>query len=124
MENFPRFDGRHFTAADPFGRAWHAEFRWMQTGISIRHAYTVDLKYALHSASERLEKVIALPHPALLALTRKHGVPLTDPFCLRIGNAHLETMITTWQDMDKTLITLSAPEMEQALEAASAYSSR
>ena len=30
---------------DPFGRHWQVEFRWLQTGISIRHADTVDVKF-------------------------------------------------------------------------------
>src|SRR5690606_21714904 len=33
---------RSFQAGpDPFGRMWNVEFRWLQTGISIRHADTV-----------------------------------------------------------------------------------
>ena len=30
---------------DPFGRMWKVQFRWLQTGISIRHADTVDVKF-------------------------------------------------------------------------------
>jgi hypothetical protein len=30
---------------DPFGRTWKVQFRWLQTGISIRHADTVDVKF-------------------------------------------------------------------------------
>jgi hypothetical protein len=39
-------NSRRFEAGpDPFGRTWQVEFRWLQTGISIRHADTVDVKF-------------------------------------------------------------------------------
>lgn len=112
-ESFPRFQGRHFQATDPFSRAWQVEFRWLQTGISIRHADTVDVKFQLHSGDEVQEKVIALPHPMLLALSKSSGVPLTDPWCMRLATAHLQIMIRTWEDMDKTLVTLSLADLER-----------
>jgi hypothetical protein len=71
MENFRRFE----VGPDPFDRNWIVEFRWLQTGISIRHADTVDVKFQLISGEEVQEKVIALPHPDLLALSRKLGRP-------------------------------------------------
>jgi hypothetical protein len=49
---------------DPFGRMWKVQFRWLQTGISIRHADTVDVNFWISTdGSEPEEKVIALPHP-------------------------------------------------------------
>jgi hypothetical protein len=36
----------------PFGRTWHVEFRWLQTGISIRPADTVDVKFEVSSVDE------------------------------------------------------------------------
>ncbi|MBY0374863.1 MAG: hypothetical protein K2Q23_12770 [Bryobacteraceae bacterium] len=116
---FPKFDHRFFEAADPFGRVWQVEFRWQQTGISIRHADTVDVKYSLfhddhHGVKEELEKVIALPHPHLLALAKRAERPLTDAWCLRLANAHLQQMIETWEDMDKVLVTLTAQELDRA----------
>ncbi|MBV9764030.1 MAG: hypothetical protein JOZ48_04215 [Acidobacteriaceae bacterium] len=97
---------------DPFGRTWKVEFRWLQTGISIRHADTVDVKFLVTpegGVSE--EKVIALPHPALLALSREHGRKLTDPLCMRIAAAHLKHMVETSEDMDKTLVTVTPEEL-------------
>ena len=41
VENFRRFQA----GPDPFGRTWEVEYRWLQTGISIRHADTVDVKF-------------------------------------------------------------------------------
>jgi hypothetical protein len=97
---------------DPFGRMWKVQFRWLQTGISIRHADTVDVKFAVSSdgiAPE--EKIVALPHPALLDLVKKTGRKLTDPLCMRLAAAHLKHMIETSEDMEKTLVTVSAAEL-------------
>ena len=116
-EQFPHFNTRHFKATDPFHRLWHVEFRWLQTGISIRHADTVDVKFELHSGDERQEKVIALPHPLLLELAKSSSMRLTDPWCMRLASAHLSIMVRTWEDMDKTLVTLSLPDLERAQNA-------
>jgi hypothetical protein len=97
---------------DPFGRMWKVQFRWLQTGISIRHADTVDVKFFVTpegGAAE--EKVIALPHPALLNLCARNGHKLTDPLCRRLAAAHLKHMIETSEDMDKTLVTVSEQEL-------------
>ncbi len=97
---------------DPFGHMWKVQFRWLQTGISIRHADTVDVKFFVtpdNGATE--EKVIALPHPELLRLTVQRGRKLTDPLCMRLAAAHLKHMIETSEDMDKTLVTVSGEEL-------------
>jgi hypothetical protein len=91
---------------DPFGRMWKVQFRWLQTGISIRHADTVDVKFWVFAdGGEPEEKVIALPQPALLNLT-DNGRNLSDPLCMRIAAAHLKNMIETSEDFDKTLVTV------------------
>ena len=97
---------------DLFGHMWKVQFRWLQTGISIRHADTVDVKFFItpdNGSTE--ERVIALPHPPLLAASRETGRPLTDPLCRRIAAAHLKHMIETSEDMDKTLVTLTPEEI-------------
>jgi hypothetical protein len=97
---------------DPFGRMWKVQFRWLQTGISIRHADTVDVKFWITSAGNTPdEKVIALPHPALLELSRESGRKLTDSMCMRLAALHLKHMIETSEDMDKTLVTVSPQEL-------------
>ncbi len=98
---------------DPFGRTWKVQFRWLQTGISIRHADTVDVKFFVTPQDGPTEeKVIALPHPALLSLTASKGRKLSDPYCMRLAAAHLKYMIETSEDMDKTLVTVSPEELE------------
>jgi len=97
---------------DPFGRMWTVQFRWLQTGITIRHADTVDVKFFVTpDGGDTEEKVIALQHPDLLDLCRERGRQLSDPFCMRIAAAHLRHMIETSEDMDKTLVAVSRPEL-------------
>jgi hypothetical protein len=111
MENF-----RRFTAGpDPFGRTWEVEFRWLQTGISIRHADTVDVKFILWTeGEEKQERVVAMPHPDLLALSAKAGRSLTDPWCLKLAARHLKHTIESGEDLEKTLITVSPADLESA----------
>ena len=97
---------------DPFGRMWRVQFRWLQTGISIRHADTVDVKFFVTpEGGEPEEKIIALPHAALLEITREKGQKLSDPLCLRLAAAHLKHMIETSEDMDKVLVTVSRGDL-------------
>jgi hypothetical protein len=105
---------RQFEAGpDPFGRKWQIEFRWLQTGISIRHADTVDVKFEVSTVDEpKQERVIALRHPDLLALSKKTGHPLTDPWCLKLAALHLKHMIETGEDLEKTLVTVPRSELE------------
>lgn len=114
-------NNRRFQAGpDPFGRIWEVEFRWLQTGISIRHADTVDVKFIVWTegrsgdAEPKQEKVIALPHLALLALSAKTGHPLTDPWCLKLAAQHLRSVITSGEDLEKTLVTVAPAELERA----------
>ena len=110
MENFRQFSA----GPDPFGRTWDVEFRWLQTGISIRHSDTVDVKFFVSGGEDRKdEKVVALPHPDLLRLSAQTGHPLTDPWCLKLAALHLKQMIETDEDMEKTLVTVSYSGLER-----------
>ena len=102
VDNFRNFE----TGPDPFGRTWRVEFRWQQNAISIRHADTIDTKWDLECDGEIQEKVVALPLPILMTLEH----PITDSWCMKLGGLHVIYMISTWQDMDKTLVTLSDVE--------------
>jgi hypothetical protein len=106
-------DFRHFEATDPFGRAWKVDFLWQQNGISIRHADTVDVKFELASGGGRLEKVVALSHPAMLELSRKTGRPLTDAWCSRLAALHLAGMIAAGEDLDKAVVTPTLETLEK-----------
>ena len=104
---------RKFTAGpDPFGRTWNVEFQWLQTAISIRHSDSIDVKYIIDTTDEaKQEKVIALPHPDLLAVCAKVDHPLSDPFCMKLAAKHISRMIESFEDMDKTLVTVTRPEL-------------
>jgi hypothetical protein len=110
LQNF-----RDFTVGpDPFGRTWQAYFRWLQNGISIRHADTVDVKFGISTEGvPSEERVIALPHPALLALSEKLRHPITDTWCMKLAAMHLKHMLETGEDMEKTLVTTQPAEIEQ-----------
>jgi hypothetical protein len=109
IENFRLFDA----GPDPFGRTWHVEFRWQQTAISIRHSDSVDVKFQLSLGEEVQEKVIALMLPDLMALAKKAGRALSDPWCMKLAALHLKHMIETDEDMDKTLVTVSPEDLER-----------
>ena len=112
-ENFRRFQA----GPDPFGRTWEVEFRWLQTGISIRHADTVDVKFLMWTEGEpRQEKVLALSHPELLSLSQETGHPLTDGWCLKLAGLHLVAMVGSGEDLEKNLITLSPADLRRAAE--------
>ena len=101
-ENFRRFQA----GPDPFGRTWEVEFRWLQTGISIRHADTVDVKFLLRdNDGNQTAKTIALPHPDLLAVSRALGRPMDDAWCGRLAALHLIDLVRTGEDMEKALVT-------------------
>ncbi len=110
LDNF-----RQFTVGpDPFGRTWKVHFNWLQTAISIRHADAVDVKFGISTDDQPFdERIVALPHPELLAVSKKTGHPLTDAWCLKIAALHLKRMLETGEDIEKTLVTPQADEIEQ-----------
>ena len=102
------------TGPDPFGRTWDVEFRWLQTGTSIRHADTVDVKFEAGVEGEpKYEKVVALRHPDLLRLSKEKNRPLTDAWCLKLGALHLKHMIETAEDLEKTLVTVGLEDLRR-----------
>ena len=104
-------DFRTFDVTDPFGRTWHAEFRWHQNAISIRHADAVDVKYYLAGPEEKRELVLALGHPDLLQLAAAAGRDLSDAWLIRLAGLHVQHMISTWTDMESTLVGVSAADL-------------
>jgi len=113
LEYFRQFDA----GPDPFGRKWKAHFRWLQTAISIRHADTVDVKFGVSVDDEPFEeRVVALPHATLLVLSKNSGHLLTDAWCLKLAALHLNHMIETGEDIEKTLVTVQADELGRYAE--------
>jgi hypothetical protein len=118
----PENDRRFQAGPDPFGRTWEVEFRWLQNGISIRHSDTIDAKFVVWPAgdggaadrNDKSEKIIALPHTLVLALAAKTGHSVTDGWCLKLAARHLRSIIGSGDDLEKTIVTVSAPELDQA----------
>jgi hypothetical protein len=106
VENFRNFE----TGPDPFGRSWKIAFRWQQNGISIRHADTIDVKWDLECDGEKQEKVVALPLPILMQVSKEGKRSISDAWCMKLGGLHLIEMLASWQDMDKELVTISLDE--------------
>jgi len=116
LDNFRRFQA----GPDPFGRLWEVEFRWLQTGISIRHADTVDVKFIVWlngpdgTKQEMQERIIAMPHPALLELSKESGHAVTDPWCTRLAARHLVYSYESGEDLEKILITAPLSALRRA----------
>jgi hypothetical protein len=105
---------RKLEVSDPFDRKWSAELRWLQNAITIRHADAVDVKWELTATDgTTMDKVVALRHPDLLAVSKKLGRQLSDSWCIRLAAAHLRVIIETWEDADKVIVTMSQEQLEQ-----------
>ena len=111
------FDFRQFEATDPFGHPWTARFLWQQNAISIRHADTIDVKFAVSDGEAKEEKVIALSHPLLKALSARLGRPLNDAWVNKLAALHLKLVIETGEDLEKNLIAMSAADLDKANQA-------
>ena len=110
MLNFRQFEA----GPDPFGRKFQVMFKWLQTAISLRHSDTVDVKFVLVDENGgRTEKTIALPHADLQRVSREISRPMDDAWCARIAESHLLHLVNTGEDMEKSLITVSLPDMKK-----------
>jgi hypothetical protein len=108
MLNYRQFEA----GPDPFGRKFQVLFKWLQTAISLRHADTVDVKFILENEEAgRSQKTIALPLPALLAVSRETGRKMDDPWCARLAALHLIHLVETGEDMEKDLVTVPKDEL-------------
>jgi hypothetical protein len=110
MLNYRQFDA----GPDPFGRTIHVFFKFQQNGISIRHADTVDVKFILEEdGGPRNEKVIALRHAELVRISAETGRKLDDPWASRLAAMHLQYLISTGEDMEKDLVTVSFADLQR-----------
>lgn len=107
MLNFREFDA----GPDPFGRTWHVRFKWLQTAISLRHSDSIDVKFLLSDGTAEMAKTISMQHRDLLELSRKTGTPMTDAWCSRLAMLHLEYLVQSGEDMEKSLIYVSPKEL-------------
>jgi hypothetical protein len=109
MENF-----RDFKAGpDPFGRTWHAQFKYLQNGISIRHSDSVDVCYILDNGEEHVRKTAVIQHADIRAYAARTGRPVSDPWCSRIAVCKLRHAIETAEDLEKDYLPVTAREIEE-----------
>jgi hypothetical protein len=108
MENFRDFDAGH----DPFGRTWHAQFKYLQTGISIRHSDSVDVCFILDNGDERVKKTVVMGNADIRAYGARTGRIVSDPWCSRIAMCKLRYAIETGEDLEKDHLPVTAREIE------------
>jgi hypothetical protein len=109
MENFRDFEA----GIDPFGRTWHAQFKYLQTGISIRHSDSVDVRYVLDNGEEQVQKTIVIPNADIRAYAARTKRPVSDPWCSRIAMCKLRYAIETAEDLEKDYLLVTAREIEE-----------
>ena len=110
MQSFRQFEA----GPDPFGRKYQVYFKWLQPAISIRHSDTVDVKFILEDElGGQIQRTIALPHAALLQVSRETNRKMDDPWCSRIAELHLLHLVETGEDMEKDLVTLTLPDLKR-----------
>jgi len=108
MENFRDFEA----GPDPFGRMWHAQFKYLQTGISIRHSDTVDVRYVLDNGEEQIQKTVVMQNADIRAYGKRTSRPVSDAWCARIAMCKLRNTIETAEDLEKDYLPVTAAEIE------------
>jgi hypothetical protein len=109
MLNFREFEA----GPDPFGRTYKVLLKWMQTAISIRHSDTVDVKFLLLTDDSRTAKTIAMRHAELQKLSKETSHELTDSWCSRLAAQHLLYLVSSGEDLEKDLVTVSYPQLQE-----------
>jgi hypothetical protein len=109
MENFRDFE----VGPDPFGEKWQAHFKYLQTGISIRHSNSVDVHYVLDNGSTRMQKTIVIHNADVRAYAARTGRPVSDPWCSRLAMCKLRYVIETAEDLEKDYLPVTAREIEE-----------
>jgi hypothetical protein len=109
MENFRDFEA----GIDPFGRTWHAQFKYLQTAISIRHSDSVDVRYVLDNGEEQVQKTVVIPNADIRAYAARTERPVSDAWCSRIAMCKLRYAIETAEDLEKDYLLVTAREIEE-----------
>jgi hypothetical protein len=109
MENFRDFEA----GTDPFGRTWHAQFKYLQTAISIRHSDSVDVRYVLDNGEEQVQKTVVIPNADIRTYAARTKRPVSDAWCSRIAMCKLRYAIETAEDLEKDYLLVTAREIEE-----------
>lgn len=108
MENFRDFEA----GPDPFGRTWHVLFKYLQTGISIRHSDSIDVRFVLDNGDEQMQKTIVIQHADIRAFAQRTGRTISDTWCSRLAVCHLRHAIETAEDLEKDYLAMTPKEIE------------
>jgi hypothetical protein len=114
MENFRDFE----LGPDPFGVTWHARFKYLQTGISIRHSDSVDVCFVVESdtaepSESGARKIVVLSNPEIRDFSKRTGRVITDTWCSRMAACKLRQVTENGEDMDKEYLTVTPREIEE-----------
>jgi hypothetical protein len=110
MENFRDFEA----GPDPFGRMCHVQFKYLQTGISIRHSDSVDVCFLVDDGESPLQKkTVVIQNADIRAYEARTGRPASDPWCSRIAMCKLRYVIETAEDLEKDYLPVTAREIEE-----------
>jgi hypothetical protein len=109
MENFRDFE----VGPDPFGEKWLVHFKYLQTGISIRHSNSVDVCYVLDNGSAQTHKTVVIHNADVRAYAARTGRPVSDAWCSRIAMCKLRYVIETAEDLEKDYLPVTAREIEE-----------
>jgi hypothetical protein len=109
MENFRDFEA----GPDPFGNKWHIQFKYLQTGISIRHSDSVDVRFVLDNGTDRMQKTVVLPHADLRDYASRTGRAISDAWCSRLAMCKLRRAIETAEDLEKDFLPVTRREIEE-----------
>jgi hypothetical protein len=113
MENFRDFEA----GPDPFGRAWQVRFKYLQTGISIRHSDSVDVCFILESGDERMRKIVVIPLADVRAWAERSGRKVSDGWCSRLAMCRIKEVVSTAEDFEKDYLTVTPAEIARYDEA-------
>jgi len=113
MENFRDFQ----VGPDPFGRTFHVQFKYLQTGISIRHSDSIDVCFILNDGAEKMQRVVVIPHADLRDYAQKTGRKISDTLCSRIAACKLKQVIENAEDLEKEYLLVTPKELAQYDEA-------
>src|SRR5471032_2308591 len=106
MENFRDFQ----IGPDPFGGSWHVQFKYLQTGISIRHSDSVDVCFVLESGDEKSQKIVVLSLPGIRDFSKRTGRLISDTWCSRMAVCKLRQATLNGEDLDKEYLPVTERE--------------
>jgi hypothetical protein len=109
METFRDFQ----IGPDPFGQTWHVLFKYLQTGISIRHSDSVDVRFVLENGTEGMQKTVVLLHAEIREYAERNSRKISDAWCSRIARLKLQRAIENAEDMEKDYLLVTPKEIEE-----------